>query len=196
MLSYSDIEPLVEEFVKVKSRQYSFGFYEPADIAQEIRTICFKVLPKFNEAQFGLEKLKNFMGTCIDNGLKNLKRDNYVRTASPYKKQFELLDANDDSEEAERIRDIWGEFQKRIKVRLGIVHAEQLSVVGDNIDDCSFDAKMEYKDLERYLIDNAPEGIVENLLIMLDGDAKAIPAKERRKVRQYVNRTLEEIRQE
>jgi hypothetical protein len=194
MLTYADIEGLVEEFVKVKSRQFSFGFYEPADIAQEIRTIAFKVLPKFNEAQFGTEKLKNFLGTCIDNGLRNLKRDNYVRTASPYRKQFELLDALDDSPEAQHIRSTWLEFQRRIKVRLGIVHAEQLSVIGDSIDACSFDAKMEYNDLERFLVENAPEGIVENLLIMLEGGAKAVPAKERRKVRQYVTNTLEELR--
>ena len=194
MLKYEDISDIVEDLVKAKSRQYAFGFYEPADIGQEIRAICFKVLPKYDATRVEKEKIKNFFGRCVDNGLRNLKRDNYVRSASPYKAQFASLEDSDQSEAAQHIRTMWGEFQRRIKVRLGIVHAEQLSVIGDHVDETSFDEKMEYNDLERYLVENAPPNIAEDLLLMLEGHIKGIAPKNRQRVRRYVEIMLENMR--
>ena len=75
-VTYDDIEEIVEYLVRTKSRSYSFDCYEPADIAQEIRIICMLKLDKFDPEKVQPDKWQNFFGRCVDNGLKNLKRDN------------------------------------------------------------------------------------------------------------------------
>ncbi len=156
-LEYNDIVDIVEELVKIKSRSYSFDIYEYNDIAQEIRIICFNVLSKFDPTKVGSrEKWKNFFGRCVDNGLKNLKRDNYIRSAFPYRKQLEKLEADDKSEEAKKIRKLWAKFQGNIKAKLGIIHAKSLSAIGfDVVKHDRFSLEMEYKDQGGFLIEKA-----------------------------------------
>jgi len=185
-LKYSDIEGIVEELVRVKSHLYTFSNFESDDIAQEIRIICLRALDKFDSSRIEPDKWKNYFGRCIDNGLKNLRRDNYVRMACPYQEDYDALDPNDVSEQAVRIRRLYHNFQKRIKTRLGIHHAvssheiveEELGLVIQN------DA--EYKDLEEYLIARADEFIVTPLELMLEGRTKEVTAKEKKRVREFV----------
>ena len=71
-LTYADIEDIVEYLVKTKSYGYTFDCYTTADIAQEIRIICFNALGKLDMDRVKDGKLQNFFGRCVDNGLKNL----------------------------------------------------------------------------------------------------------------------------
>lgn len=191
-LSYEDIHDIVEYLVRTKSQGYTFDCYARADIAQEIRIICFKALDKLDLERVKDGKLQNFFGRCVDNGLKNLKRDNYIRTSSPYKKRFEQLDDDDESEEAEEVREKYGRHQKRIKRRLAIKHAIPLDSLGDLINNDRFQREMEYKDLERYLLEKANDDIMVPLKLILSGRTGEVTRRERRRVQQFVKKALDQ----
>ena len=190
--SYEDIEDIVEYLVKVKSRFYSFDCYTEEDIAQEIRIICFRALEKFDPAKVGgRDKWQNFFGRCVDNGLKNLKRDNYIRVSFPYRKKLEQLEDDDNSEEAKKIRKLWAKFQDNIKAKLGIIHAKSINVIGsDRIPNNKFEEEMEYRDLERFLLEKADDAILEPLVLILAGRGKEVSKSDKRKVHTFVRRIM------
>lgn len=136
-------------------------------------------------------KLQNFFGRCVDNGLKNLKRDNYVRASSPYKKKFEELDKDDQSDDAKEIREKWEHHQNNIKTKLSIKHAAPIDGLEDLINNDKFQKEMEYNDLERHLIEDAPEDIIAPLKLILAGRTDDVSRSERRKVQQFVKKTLD-----
>lgn len=191
-LQYEDIHEIVEYLVRTKSQGYTFDCYARDDIAQEIRIICFKALDKLDLDRVKDGKLQNFFGRCVDNGLKNLKRDNYIRTSSPHKKKFERLDDNDKSAEAEEVREKYGRHQKRIKRRLAIKHAISIDGLGDLINNDRFAREMEYKDLERYLLEKASDDILVPLKLILSGRNGEVSRKEKRRVQQFVKKTLDQ----
>lgn len=186
-VTYEDIVEIVEYLVATKSYTYSFDCFEPDDIAQEIRIICLTKLPKFDPEATEPRKWRNFFGRCVDNGLKNLKRDNYVRTSSEYTKKYEKLSPDDNSDEAQKIRKLYNRHHQRIKVKLGIIHAKPLSLIGDISKTPDFEQEVEYKDLEDYLIRNAPGRLKFPLELLLSGDYKSVDYREKRRVQAYVN---------
>ena len=190
-LTYSDIEPIVEYLVRTKSYNYTFDTWGQDDIAQEIRIICLNALGKVDPDRVVDGKLQNFFGRCVDNGLKNLKRDNYVRASSPYKKKFEQLDDDDQSEEAQKIRAGWERHQKNIKRRLAIRHAAPIDDMTELLNNERFQREMEYKDLERFLIEKATDDILVPLKLMLSGKVKEVSRAEKRRVQQFVKKTLD-----
>lgn len=190
-LEYEDIHDIVEYLVRTKSSGYAFDCFTSEDIGQEIRIICYRALDKLDLERVKDGKLQNFFGRCVDNGLKNLKRDNYIRAASPYKKKFELLEENDNSPEAEIVREKWNHHQKNIKRRLAIKHAAPIDGLAELINNDRFDREMEYKDLEIYLLEVAPPDIAKPLKLILEGHIEDISRSERRKVQQFVKKLME-----
>ncbi len=89
-LTYEDIEPIVEYLVRVKAPTYTFDCWDIEDIAQEIRIIClYHALPKYDASKSKDKKqLINYFGRCVDNRLKNLKRDKYIRFTPPFSRQI------------------------------------------------------------------------------------------------------------
>jgi hypothetical protein len=187
-LTYEDIEEIVEYLVKTKSYGYTFDCYTTEDIAQEIRIICFNALGKLDPERVKDGKLQNFFGRCVDNGLKNLKRDNYVRASSPYRKKFYALDENDNSEEAQEIRAKFAHHQKGVKRKLSIRHASPIDGLTELIKNKQFAKEMEYKDLERYLIEKASDDIIGPLKLILSGHSNEVSRKEKRRVQQFVKK--------
>lgn len=187
-LKYSDIEDIVEYLVKTKSYGYTFDCYAIDDIAQEIRIICFNALNKLDPERVKDGKLQNFFGRCVDNGLKNLKRDNYVRASTPYRKKFNELDDEDESEEAEEIREKFNHHQAGVKRKLAIRHATPIDGLTELINNKQFELEMEYKDLERYLIEKASDDILVPLKLILSGNSRKVSRKEKRRVQQFVKK--------
>jgi len=187
-LTYDDIEEIVEYLVKTKAYGYTFDCYSADDIAQEIRIICLTKLPKFDPEKTEPDKWQNFFGRCVDNGLKNLKRDNYVRASTPYRKKAAQLDESDKSEEAEDIRSKFAHHQKGVKRKLSIRHACPIDGLAELINNKRFENEMEYKDLERYLIEKAPDDILVPLKLILSGRSGEISRKEKRRVQQFVKK--------
>lgn len=190
-VTYEDIQEIVEYLVKTKSYSYQFDCWEPDDIAQEIRIICLTKLEKFDPEKTQPDKWQNFFGRCVDRALMNLKRDNYVRTSSPYKKKFQQLDDDDKSEEAQRIRELYAAFQARIKERLGIIHAKPLCLIGEISRVAQFEKELEYKDLEENLLAKAPNHLKIPLRLLLNGQSKKVTRREKRKVQAYVESALD-----
>lgn len=191
VLSYDDIKDIVEYLVKAKSSSYAFSHYSPEDIGQEIRIICMNALAKFNPERVEPEKWQNYFGRCVDNGLKNLKRDNYVRTSSPYKKRYEELSALDEGEDAQKVRALYEKFQRGIKQKLGIIHAKPIEGIEDLLKSDKFLLEMEYKDLEKYLLDAAEKNIEKPLRLLLEGKVKEVSKKEKKKVQAFVNKMMD-----
>lgn len=189
-LDYKDIEDIVEYLVRTKSNTYAFDCYTPEDIAQEIRIICYKSLDKLDPDRVKDGKLQNFFGRCVDNGLKNLKRDNYVRASSPYKKKYEQLEDGDKSPEAELIREKWQHHQNNIKKKLAIKHAVPIDGLAELINNDRFQKEMEYKDLERHLLEIAGDDVAGPLKLILSGQISKVSRSEKRKVQQFVKKTL------
>jgi len=187
-LTYDDIEDIVEYLVKTKSYGYTFDCYTTDDIAQEIRIICLNALAKLDPEKVKDGKMQNFFGRCVDNGLKNLKRDNYVRASTPYRKKFQNLDENDKSPEAENIREKFAHHQTGVKRKLAIRHASPIDGLAELINNKRFQKEMEYKDLERYLIEKASDDILVPLKLILSGRSKEVSRKEKRRVQQFVKK--------
>lgn len=80
-LTYSDIHDLVEYLVETNAYKYTFDGFTSDDIGQEIRKKCFLLLNKWNG-----DKAKQsgnpvwFFGVSIQNHLKNLRRDNSIKS--------------------------------------------------------------------------------------------------------------------
>jgi len=189
-LTYSDIEDIVEELVRVKCGNYTFDVYDKHDIAQEIRILCLKALKKFEPKMQPREKWINFFGRCVDNGLMNLKRDKYVRPTFSHKKEYENLDEKDDGEEARKLREKHQQHQAKIKTKLAIRHAMPIDGFGDIIQNRRMKDEMAYKDLELHLLEQARPDIIDALRHMLNGEVHLVKPRDKKKVRAFVDKVL------
>lgn len=76
-LTYDDITEIVEYLASIKSRQFGeIGVYNLDDVAQEIRLKCASIIKKFVPGEYSVF---NFLGRCIDNYLKDLRRRHTLR---------------------------------------------------------------------------------------------------------------------
>jgi len=189
-LTYDDIEDIVEYLVKTKSRSYSFDCWTPEDIGQEIRLICFQKIKHFDPSRINKDKWKNFFGRCVDNALKNLKRDNYLR-ASPIHIDLENMTPEEVIEfKKTENYSRWQKFQTTIKIKLKIFHPVPIDILGDTIKHCRFHEELEYKDLEKYVVDSAPLKLKRSLEKMLNGQRESVSQNNRRKVQLFIKKIL------
>jgi DNA-directed RNA polymerase specialized sigma24 family protein len=193
-ITYDDIEEIVEYLVKTKCRNYTFDCWTEEDIAQEIRIICLQKLVHFDPERAGApEKWRNFFGRCVDNALKNLKRDNYLRAAPPCKDDCNLLHGEEaeNSVEPGRICKRWLRFKKNLKRKIKVLHPVPIEIIGDTIRDISIENNVELKDLQEHLVSRTPEHLRVPLLKMINGKDKEVSRKEKQKIRDCINRILE-----
>lgn len=167
-LSYSDIEDIVEYLVKTKSRTYSFDCYTEEDIGQEIRIICFRALDHFDINRVKEDKWQNFFGRCVDNALKNLKRDNYLRTSPPCKGDCGFLHGDQFINEAGRICKRWLRFRNNLHRKIKVRHPIPIEVIGDNVKDSNHEKEIESRDLEK-IRSRIGAGRIKRLLTLNDG---------------------------
>lgn len=182
--SYKDIESIVEYLVKVKSRDYTFDCFEANDIGQEIRLICFKALNHFDFAKVKEDKLVNFFGKCVDNRLRNLKRDRYIRFSSPCNSDCDMLHGEKDSE-LNQVCKKWLRHQERIEKQKVIKNPVSIELVGE-LKDNGFEKYIEAEDIKRFLIDNIEDSLRPGLIKILTGNSKKVPIKYRREIQASV----------
>jgi len=190
-ISYDDIVDIVEYLVRTKSYSYSFGCWTPEDIGQEIRIICFKAIEHFDSTRVEPDRWKNFFGRCVDNSLKNLKRDNYLRTSPPVRIDFNSM-TPEEMLEFKKTQDYsrWLKFQANLKRKLKILHPISIGVLGDTIKHARFEEELEYKDLEKYVVDSIADELKGSLRKMLDGQIKSVSKRDKRKIQLFVKRLL------
>lgn len=190
-LNYKDIEPIVEYLVKTKSRTYSFDCYTNEDIGQEIRIICFRALDHFDINRVKEDKWQNFFGRCVDNGLKNLKRDNYLRTSPPCKGDCGFLHGDlYMNNELGRVCKKWLKFRKNLQRKIKVRHPIPIEVIGDNVKDSNHEKEIESHDLEKYVLESIPEELRVYLRLMIDGRGKEVPRKEKKRIQTLVKKIL------
>lgn len=71
-----------EKIAKRIARSFSFGYYTPEDISQEIFIMCMEAYASYD----GKRKLSNFLYSHCRNRLINLKRNKFWRAEAPCKK--------------------------------------------------------------------------------------------------------------
>lgn len=190
-IKYEDIEEIVEYLVRTKSYSYSFGSWAPEDIAQEIRLICFQKIKHFDPTRVEEDRWKNFFGRCVDNALKNLKRDNYLRTSPPVRVDIHGM-TPEEVLEFKKTEDYtrWKKFQTNLKRKLRILHPIPIDALGDTIKHNKMEAELEYKDLEKHVVNSIAPDLRESLRLMLDGKGKSVSKKDKRKVQAFVKKLL------
>lgn len=187
-LTYNDIIDIVEYLVKTKCRNYTFDCFEPDDIAQEIRLICLKSLNHFDSEKVEEEKRVNFFGRCVDNALKNLKRDKYIRYSSPCPGDCELLHGDD--EELSKICKKWFRHQQNLQRKINIKHPVSLELFGE-LTDSKFEEQIEINDLKKYLIERIDKSLRSALVAIMSGNKKSVSIRDRKKVQACVERILQ-----
>lgn len=187
-LNYSDIEHIVEYLVKVKSDKYTFDYYDIHDIGQEIRIICFKVLGHFDFEKVNEDKWVNFFGRCVDNALKNLKRDKYIRFASTCNKECELLHENDD--DINKVCRRWISHQANNEKKKKIKHPVSIELVSEITYDY-FENSIIADDVKRHIIDSIEDSLRPALMQMLNGPDKRLSPKVIERVQESVRKILE-----
>ncbi len=84
-MNYGEIEGVVEDLVRIKSRKFAKGFLAQDDIAQEIRIKCYNSIDNF-DPQKG-QSIKTFLNICTENHLRNLIRDRFAKFDPPCRKR-------------------------------------------------------------------------------------------------------------
>lgn len=192
-LEYSDIEDIVEYLVSTKSHQNAFDCYAPEDIAQEIRIICLKALEHFDMSRVERGKLVNFFGTCVDNSLKNLKRDKYIRYTPPCTKDCEFLHGDEYLEgDLAKVCKRWIRFKKNLRVKTNIKNPISVEYVSEPIRAASFEEEIEAKDLKSYLMSKLDDELKPYFLDILNGDRRDVPVKYRHKIQRVLKKFLKD----
>ena len=136
------------------------------------------------------DKWQNFFGRCVDNGLKNLKRDNYLRTSPPCKGDCGFLHGDQYINELGRVCNKWLKFRKNLQRKIKVKHPIPIAIIGDNVKDGNQEREIETRDLEKYVLESVPEDLRVNLRLMLDGHGKRVPRKEKKRIQELVKRIL------
>jgi len=138
------------------------------------------------------DKWQNFFGRCVDNGLKNLKRDNYIRPTPPCKGDCGLLHGEKEDEQLlGKVCKKYLRHQNNTRRKIKILHPVPIEVIGDNIKDFGIEKDLEIRDLQEHLLEKIPEKYKEPLIKMLNGQDKEVSKKDKQKVREYVNKILD-----
>jgi hypothetical protein len=81
-VTYGQITEIVEALVCIKGRSVHIPGFGPEDIAQEIRTECFKAISKYDDTRIGPNPY-TFLDRCVHNHLYNMRRGIYVPNNPP-----------------------------------------------------------------------------------------------------------------
>lgn len=191
-LTYEDIEEIVEYLVRTKSYNYSFDCFEPADIAQEIRIICLRALKHFDVNRVKEDKWQNFFGRCVDNGLKNLKRDRYLRTTPPCKSDCEFLHGDEHlDKDMGLVCKRWLKFNKSLQRKRKIKHPVPIDLLGDITQKASFESTIEARDLKNHLYSIISDDLKPAFRMMLRGNAKKVSKDKRLRIQEIINSFIE-----
>jgi hypothetical protein len=191
-LDYADIEEIVEYLVKVKAPVHTFDCFSEDDIGQEIRLICFKALNHFDMSRVKQDKLVNFFGRCVDNALKNLKRDNYIRFSSPCNSDCEFLHSEDDGDTLAQVCRKWLKFHKGQQAKKLIKHPVSIEATNVDLKDSRFEEMVEVEDIKKYLMENIEDELRPALITILEGNIDDVPIRERRLVQISIKNILKD----
>lgn len=190
-ITYNDIQEIVEYLVQSKSRSFSFDVFGPDDIGQEIRIICLRALNHFDVTRIERDKWANFFGRCVDNGLKNLKRDNYIRPSSPCPADCSALHGEEYlTSEIDGVCKRWLKHRANIQKRIGIMHPVNIEVIGDVIRDSKTDEDVQLRDLKNFLLEKLPSELHKSFNELLAGRGSKLTLNQRRKVQKAVKLLL------
>lgn len=163
--------PIIAQIAASKGASSAFAYFQPADIEQEVWVICIKALPQYMPSRGPLD---HYLKRCVNNRLKNLKRDRYFRPSSNT-----------------------GEKSRNVQDRINIVNA--IALFAGNDKDTQIDVhdssssnspsfNLEYEELIDRLKKDLPESVLYEFLILLQGGQ--LPKNKMDKVRSVVVKLL------
>jgi DNA-directed RNA polymerase specialized sigma24 family protein len=193
-LTYEDIEPIVEYLVKVKARDNTFDCWDSDDIAQEIRIICLHALVGYEPSRAkNYKQVVNYFGRCVDNRLKNLKRDRYIRFSPPLSKDvIKEVEENPDAYPEERRK--LEKHKEGLEIQKKIKHPANIEVVGDanSFTPTNLEDEIIARDMQRHLIENIDEALRPSLISLLKGEKRKVNIRIRKRIQASVRTILDE----
>jgi len=193
-LTYKDIEHVVEYLVRVKSRTNTFDCWDVDDIGQEIRIICLHALSSFKPEEADSDKkILNYFGTCVDNRLRNLRRDKYIRFSPPFNKAT-VREIEDNPEENKAKYEKLQGFRQGIEEQKKIKHPTNIDVIGEGSIkswNC-LEEEILAKDMQQYIVDNIEDNLRAPLKSLLIGDKRKVNIRLRRRIQESVRTILEQ----
>lgn len=191
-LSYIDIEAIVERLVSLKSHNYTFDHFTSDDIGQEIRIICLKALKHFDIEKIEKDKWPNFFGRCVDNGLKNLKRDNYVRFTPSCAGECNLLHGDEFlTSELDSVCKKWQKFKKNLKRKLSIKHPVNVDVAFSVIKTRGGEEDVENKEMLDRVLNKLDAKMQKKVMAVFSGEKRALSEKDIKKINDTLGGVLE-----
>lgn len=182
-LTYNDVEDIIEELVRVKAHKATFDCWDVDDIAQEIRIICLNALKKFDYKKADTrQKIKNYLGTSVDNRLFNLRRDKHIRFAPPFsKRKVQELDENPESdpENYEKLK----AFRKTLEKKKIVKNTISISMFSDLRDARNNFSEIEARDFISHIIENVNEDLRNSILSFLNGEKHKLDENLERQLR-------------
>jgi hypothetical protein len=82
IFSYVELQPIIDAIINTEGRRYPIPGMERADIAQEIRLECLRVMQFYDATRIGNSPYK-FLQVCVKNFLYNMRRGIYVPNNPP-----------------------------------------------------------------------------------------------------------------
>lgn len=162
----NEARPIIEAIAERKRRTGAFAYFQGDDIAQEVWLICLRAVGEYDSTK---GKLENYLARCVENRLKNLRRDRYFRPPAG------SIDKNGQTRD-----------------RINIVNALPLGY-GDIVSkrNSQPDENMAAEELRGQIESRLHEEILPDFQRMLDGERVTGARAER--VRDAVTAALEEI---
>lgn len=192
-IKYSDIADIVENLVKLKASSYRFDHFDTDDVAQEIRIICLKALNHFEVDKIDKDKWANFFGRCVDNGLKNLKRDNYVRFTPSCTGECNLLHGDEFiNSELDGICKKWVKFKINLKKKLNIKHPVKSDAVLQKIPNKNFEAEIDNKEYIQYVLAPLDDKLKKKITDILAGNKRGLSSQDIKKINEILGGVLED----
>ncbi len=191
-LTYEDIHDIVERLVSLKSNNYTFDHFTADDIGQEIRMICLRALKHFDMEKIEKEKWPNFFGRCVDNGLKNLKRDKYVRFTPSCTGDCNLLHGDEFlTSELDSVCKKWQKFKKNLKRKLSIKHPVNVDVAFSVMRTKGGEEDVENKEMLNRLMAKLDLKMQKKILAVFSGEKRALSEKDIKKINDTLGGVLE-----
>jgi hypothetical protein len=121
----------------------------------------------------------------VDNGLKNLKRDKYLRTTPPCKSDCEFLHGNEQVNTGLGIVcKRWVRFQKNLDRKKKVMNPCSISRVGD-IKDTKFVDELEIKDLQSHVYHLMDEELRDAFLLLIGGNQKKVSKENKKRIQEF-----------
>jgi len=191
IISYADVEQVVEAIVFTESRRYCslLPGLDMDDIEQEVRLECIRVMGEYDPSRIGPYPYK-FFQTCVRNKFYNMRRGVYVPNNPPCTR-CHLWDKSRRTCMVEEVG-----CQKIVDYRKGMERRQAIqrpaSMENDNAVHSQAGSDIDALVLDESIRATLPPELIPSYEKMLDGKSDEVPSRIKSSIRKHVKRMLDD----